>query len=289
MASPTRWTWVWVNSGSWWWTGRPVCCDSWGHKESDTTERLNWLNWLSGTQSWPLRHVTVTLTQAHDLHYSEFFPWCAFFLKKLFPSVNTSVFSIHLNKSTSFKFWCTCCLLIFCWLFQRVRFSSYLRIVQIVVHFLKSICRIKEDGRMRNKWKLFSSLRIEKRASGYYWFDVGHNYDFVLLLLFIPIIIIYHVRLIFFFFCNISHVFSPLYSHGSPPWLGCVPHRLRPESHKSFRTVCLPSPILSFTTRWDTPTPRIISALSHASGWIPQSWNLDFPLHHNFNSLLLPP
>ena len=23
MASPTRWTWVWVNSGSWWRTGRP--------------------------------------------------------------------------------------------------------------------------------------------------------------------------------------------------------------------------------------------------------------------------
>ena len=23
MASPTRWTWVWVNSGSLWWTGRP--------------------------------------------------------------------------------------------------------------------------------------------------------------------------------------------------------------------------------------------------------------------------
>ena len=21
MASPTRWTWIWVNSGSWWWTG----------------------------------------------------------------------------------------------------------------------------------------------------------------------------------------------------------------------------------------------------------------------------
>ena len=42
MASPTRWIWVWVNSGSWWWTGRPVCCDSWGRKESDTTERLNW-------------------------------------------------------------------------------------------------------------------------------------------------------------------------------------------------------------------------------------------------------
>ena len=23
MASPTQWTCVWVNSGSWWWTGRP--------------------------------------------------------------------------------------------------------------------------------------------------------------------------------------------------------------------------------------------------------------------------
>ena len=23
MASPTRWAWVWVNSGSWWWTERP--------------------------------------------------------------------------------------------------------------------------------------------------------------------------------------------------------------------------------------------------------------------------
>ena len=23
MASPTQWTWVWVNSGSWWWTGKP--------------------------------------------------------------------------------------------------------------------------------------------------------------------------------------------------------------------------------------------------------------------------
>ena len=24
MASPSQWTWVWVDSGSWWWTGRPA-------------------------------------------------------------------------------------------------------------------------------------------------------------------------------------------------------------------------------------------------------------------------
>ena len=23
LASPTRWTWIWASSGSWWWTGKP--------------------------------------------------------------------------------------------------------------------------------------------------------------------------------------------------------------------------------------------------------------------------
>ena len=41
MASPAQWRWVWVNSGSWWWTGVLGCCGSWGRTESDTTERLN--------------------------------------------------------------------------------------------------------------------------------------------------------------------------------------------------------------------------------------------------------
>ena len=38
----TWWTWVWVNSGSWWWTGRPGVLLFMGLKESDTTELLNW-------------------------------------------------------------------------------------------------------------------------------------------------------------------------------------------------------------------------------------------------------
>ena len=42
MASPTRWTWVWVNSGVGDGQGGLACCDSWGRKELDTTERLNW-------------------------------------------------------------------------------------------------------------------------------------------------------------------------------------------------------------------------------------------------------
>ena len=42
MASLTQWTWVWVNSGIWWWTGGLACCGSWGHKELDTIEWRNW-------------------------------------------------------------------------------------------------------------------------------------------------------------------------------------------------------------------------------------------------------
>ena len=49
MAPPTQWTWVWVNSGSWWWTGRPGLLWSLGHKESGTTEQLNWTRWLMHT------------------------------------------------------------------------------------------------------------------------------------------------------------------------------------------------------------------------------------------------
>ena len=44
MASLIRWTWVWVNSGSWYGQGGLACCDSWGRKELDRTERLIWCN-----------------------------------------------------------------------------------------------------------------------------------------------------------------------------------------------------------------------------------------------------
>ena len=53
IASPTQWTWVWVNSGSWWWTGRPGAWQSMGLQRvgHDWVTELNW-----------------TLTSIHD-HY----------------------------------------------------------------------------------------------------------------------------------------------------------------------------------------------------------------------------
>ena len=48
MASPTQWTWIWVNSGSWWWTGRPSVLQFMGSQRV----RHSWaieLNWNQGS------------------------------------------------------------------------------------------------------------------------------------------------------------------------------------------------------------------------------------------------
>ena len=44
MASPTQWTWVWVNSRSWWWTGRPGVLQFMGSQRvgHDWATELNW-------------------------------------------------------------------------------------------------------------------------------------------------------------------------------------------------------------------------------------------------------
>ena len=44
MASLTQWTWVWVDSGSWWWTGSPGVLLFMGSQrvEQDWATELNW-------------------------------------------------------------------------------------------------------------------------------------------------------------------------------------------------------------------------------------------------------
>ena len=54
MASPTRWTWVWVSSRSWWWTGKPGVLQSMG------SQRVahNWwteLNWIYKRKKEPAK------------------------------------------------------------------------------------------------------------------------------------------------------------------------------------------------------------------------------------------
>ena len=44
MASLTQWTWVWINSRSWWWTGKPGMLQSMGSRRvgHDWGTELNW-------------------------------------------------------------------------------------------------------------------------------------------------------------------------------------------------------------------------------------------------------
>ena len=57
MASPTQWTWIWVNSGSWWWTGRPGVL------------------WFMESQR--VRHDWVTELNWTDTHTHTIFGLCA--------------------------------------------------------------------------------------------------------------------------------------------------------------------------------------------------------------------
>ena len=95
MASATQWTWVWVDSESWWWTGR--CCGSWGRKESDTTE---WLNWYSICLSLSdLAHISIIPSMAiHVVANGRIF---SFLLSKQYAIVCTyHMLLIHLTCLT---------------------------------------------------------------------------------------------------------------------------------------------------------------------------------------------
>ena len=53
MASPTQWTWVWVSSGSWWWTGRPGVLRFMGSQRVGH----DWATELNSTELWHWRRV----------------------------------------------------------------------------------------------------------------------------------------------------------------------------------------------------------------------------------------
>ena len=62
MASPTQRTWIWANSGRWWWTGKPGVLQSMG---LDLTE---WLN--SNRDTLICTFVPDKLTFVHGVHFA---------------------------------------------------------------------------------------------------------------------------------------------------------------------------------------------------------------------------
>ena len=86
MASLTRWTWVWVNSGCWWWTGRPGMLRFMGSQRvgHNWATKLNWTE-TSETSIW--KHCSFLLSQFY------------------FPSkwgFTSKIFKRRINCSTSF-------------------------------------------------------------------------------------------------------------------------------------------------------------------------------------------
>ena len=64
MASPTWWTWVWVNSGSWWWTGRPGVLQFMGSQRvgHDWATELNWTELKVFRSTHPIGLETTSST-----------------------------------------------------------------------------------------------------------------------------------------------------------------------------------------------------------------------------------
>ena len=79
MASPTRWTWVWVNSGSWWWTERPGMLWFMGSQRvrHNWATELNWtepswlcLNLISSQNTNTITNIWILEGHKHSPHIS---------------------------------------------------------------------------------------------------------------------------------------------------------------------------------------------------------------------------
>jgi len=100
MASPTRWTWVWVNFGSWWWTGRPGVLQFTGSRRV----RPDWVTELNWTDGCICIHVySVTLFSVINLClYDGLLQFCGDFLFYFFPF--SFFFDFLLSSFSNFQF-----------------------------------------------------------------------------------------------------------------------------------------------------------------------------------------
>ena len=99
MASLTQWTWVWVSSGSWWWTGRPGVLRFMGSQRvgHDWPTGLNWTD-LNGDESgrWMSqimkRKVQYRCCQICNSEYANTFGSWKTFLDNLMISLRSTPF-----------------------------------------------------------------------------------------------------------------------------------------------------------------------------------------------------
>ena len=74
MASLTQWTWFWVNSGSWWWTGRHGALQSMGSRRV----RHDWATELNWSKNTHLSNLACFLRLILHLPLNQSFGWQTF-------------------------------------------------------------------------------------------------------------------------------------------------------------------------------------------------------------------
>ena len=90
VASLTRWTWIWVNSGSWWWTGRPGVLRFMGLQRvgHDWATELNWtdgssvFNFLRNVYSVSIvaEPVYIAINSAHGFPFLDILTYTRYLL-----------------------------------------------------------------------------------------------------------------------------------------------------------------------------------------------------------------
>ena len=116
MASPTQWTWVWVISGSWWWTGKPGVLQSMGSQSQ--TQLSNWteVKWLLIIAMMQYIWSNIELLDRVQNEAPELCLFCGGYV-----CLSTFCFSsLHLSSLSSKECKCT-----FCFLFTFVLFLGF--------------------------------------------------------------------------------------------------------------------------------------------------------------------
>ena len=103
MASPTQWTWVWVDSRSWWWTGRPGVLLFMGSQRvrHDWATELNWTEYWRAyniVKYYQLKHVTKQESTEHIKQGTQSLFW---------PRSPLSI-QDKINYTTELSSWWTC-------------------------------------------------------------------------------------------------------------------------------------------------------------------------------------
>ena len=110
MASPTQWAWVWVDSGSWWWTGRPGVLWFMGSQRV----RHDWATELNSTFYIHMHTHTHTHTHTDACTHACTHP-SLFDLEYSLKNIKCTLINLDCSlNSINWAFKCCCC-----WAFTR--------------------------------------------------------------------------------------------------------------------------------------------------------------------------